>query len=262
MVLAYLAQAVRGEMAKLSRRSSIWYAVVPLAIVIPVALNFSIAKATESNILRGAGGMDTDNTAYWILIFSTFILMSGGVSSLCAEFKDRTIETAFAIQPRRWILPVAKLIVFGAISAVTAGLTTLVLLAGFPHLFPQIWGEVDALSSDGIRLLIAVPIFALLISALGLGLSALVPKPGLVVMTALLWKFGIEVFVTFIPGDLGLLLQRLSPFKNGELGVGQLATIESYFGGRNGSLLYFATLCVMIFVLGVVRLSLVDTKSE
>ncbi|MCP9620503.1 ABC transporter permease [Nocardia otitidiscaviarum] len=262
MTITYLVQAVRSELAKLSWRSSVWYSVVPLAVLIPVAINFGIAKATQSNAFRGAGGMDTNNAAYWILIFSTFILMSAGVSSLSAEFKDRTAETAFAIQPRRWILPVAKLIVYGAISAVTAGLTTFALLAGFPRLFPEIWGEVDAFSADGVRLLIAVPVFALLICALGLGLSALVPKPGLVVMIVLLWKFGIEVFVTFIPGDLGLLLQRLSPFKNGELGVGQLATIESYFGGQNGSLAYFAILCVVIFVVGTVRLSVADTRSE
>ncbi|MFE6858148.1 ABC transporter permease [Nocardia sp. NPDC057668] len=261
MVLTYLAQSVRSEAAKLSRRSSLWYAVVPLALVIPVAINFGIAKATESNTFRGAGGMHTNNAAYWILIFSTFILMSGGVTSLCAEVKDRTIETAFAIQPRRWLLPVAKLIVFGAVSAVTSFAATFIMLGGFPRLFPEIWGKVDAFSGDGIRLLICVPLFAVLVTALGLGVSALLPKPGLVVMAVLLWKFGVEVFVTLIPGDPGLLLQRLSPFKNGELGVGQLSTIESYFGGQNGSLAYFAILCVLIFAFGTVRLSLSDTKN-
>ncbi|MGX1810668.1 ABC transporter permease [Nocardia sp. NPDC055321] len=262
MILTYFAQSVRSEIAKLYPRSSLWYAVVPLALIIPVAINFGIAKATQSNTFRGAGGMDTNNAAYWILIFSTFILMSGGVSSLCAEFKDRTAETAFAIQPRRWLLPVAKLVVYGTITAGTAFVATLIMLAGFPRMFPEIWGEVDATSSDGIRLLIGVPFFALLICALGLGISALMPKPGLVVMVVLLWKFGIEVFVTLIPGDVGLVLQRLSPFKNGELGVGQLSTIKSYFGGQNGSLLFFTVLCVAIFVIGTVRLSISDTKSE
>lgn len=260
MIAIYLLRAVRSELAKLSWRSSIWYAVVPLAIVIPLALNFGIAKATEANKLNGAGGMDTNNAAYWILVFSSFILMAGGVSSLCAEFKDNTVETVFGIQTRRWTLPIAKLIVFGAIAAVAALVVTFLILWAFPQLFPEIWGKVELFSADGVKLLIGVPVYTLLITALGLGVAALVPKPGLVVMIVLLWKFGVEVFVTFVPGDLGVTLQQLSPFKNGELGVGQLATIESMFGGQNGSLIYFAVVCVAIFAVGTVRLSLTDTK--
>ncbi|WP_327150354.1 ABC transporter permease [Nocardia sp. NBC_01329] len=260
MIATYLVRAVRSEIAKLSWRSSVWYAIVPLAVAIPIGLNFGIAKATEANKLNGAGGMDTNNAAYWILVFSAFILMAGGVSSLCAEFKDNTVETVFGIQTRRWILPIAKLIVFGVIAALAALVVTFLILWAFPQLFPEIWGRVEVFSADGVKLLIGVPVYTLLITALGLGVAALVPKPGLVVMIVLLWKFGVEVFVTFVPGDLGVTLQQLSPFKNGELGVGQLATIESLFGGQNGSLAYFALVCVAIFGVGTVRLSLTDTK--
>ncbi|GGK96984.1 ABC transporter permease [Nocardia jinanensis] len=260
MIATYLVRAVRSEIAKLSRRSSVWYAIVPLAILIPLGLNFGIAKATEANKLNGAGGMDTNNAAYWILVFSSFILMAGGVSSLCAEFKDNTVETVFGIQTRRWLLPIAKLVVFGVIAGLAALVVTFLILWAFPQLFPEIWGRVEVFSGDGIQLLIGVPIYTLLITALGLGVAALVPKPGLVVMIVLLWKFGVEVFVTFVPGDLGVTLQQLSPFKNGELGVGQLATIESLFGGQNGSLVYFAVICVVIFSVGTVRLSVTDTK--
>ncbi|MBF6212354.1 ABC transporter permease [Nocardia puris] len=262
MLATYLARSVRSELTKLSWRNSFWYTVVPLAILIPVLINFGIAKATQEQAFNGSGGMETNNSTYWILIFATFILMSGGVTSLCAEFKDKTVETAFGIQARRWLLPVSKLIVFGAISGVTSLLTTFILVGGFPRLFPDVWGKVDAFSSVGVRLLICVPIFTMLICALGLGLSALLPKPGLVVMIVLLWKFGVEVFVTFVPGDLGIMLQRLSPFKNGELGVGQMSTIKTLFGGPTGSLLYFAALCLAIFVIGTVRLSTGDTKTD
>ncbi|MFF2082384.1 ABC transporter permease [Nocardia sp. NPDC058176] len=262
MIGTYLARSVRSELAKLSWRNSLWFSVVPLAVLIPVLINFGIAKAAQAQAINGLGGMETNNTTYWVLIFSTFILMSGAVTSLCAEFKDKTVETVYGIQARRWLLPVAKLIVFGTVSGVVALATTFLLLGGFPRLFPDIWGKVDAFSADGIRLLICVPIFTILVCALGLGLSALLPKPGVVVMVVLLWKFGIEVFVTLMPGDLSTLLQRLSPFRNGELGVGQMSTITSLFGGENGSLLYFGVLCVTIFVIGTVRMSTGDTKSE
>nr|WP_198429100.1 ABC transporter permease [Nocardia bovistercoris] len=249
-------------MAKLSWRNPLWYLVIPSAILIPAALNYGIAAAVESNRLDGGGGMDTDNAAYWILIFSTFILMSGAVSSLCSEFKDDTLQIVYRIQPRRPLLPVAKLIVFGGIGAAAAAVTTFAILWGFPRIFPEIWGRVDILSADGIRLWCGIPLFTVLVCALGLGLAALVPKPGLVVMIVLLWKFGLEVFVGFIPGDVGETLQELSPFKNGELGVGQMATFDSVFGGQNGSFLYFAALCSAVFVIGVTRLSRADVSSD
>ncbi|MEU1981415.1 ABC transporter permease [Nocardia sp. NPDC019395] len=262
MLARYTIRAVRSELAKLSWRNPLWYTVVPLAILIPLALNFGIAKASQAEAINGYGGMETSNATYWVLIFSTFILMSGAVSSLSNEFKDKTVETVAGIQARRWLLPVAKLIVFGVLSGAVAGATTFLLLGGFPRLFPDVWGGVDAFSGAGIRLLICVPILTVLVCALGLGLAALLPKPGLVVMIVLLWKFGIEVFVTFVNNDFGRMLQRLSPFKNGELGVGQLSTVESYFGGPNGSLLYFAVPCLVIFVLGTLRLSTGDMKSD
>ncbi|CAM3050708.1 ABC transporter permease [Skermania piniformis] len=261
-VAGSLRRSVRSELAKLSGRSSVWLVVIPLALIIPLGLNVGIAAAAEANAFDGAGGMDTDNAAYWILVFSTFILMSAAVTALCAEYKDKTIDTVFAIAPRRALLPVAKLIVFGAIGAVAAGVITFLILWGIPQLFPTIWGRVDVWSAAGVRLLICVPIYTVLVTAAGLGLSALVPKPGLVVMIVLLWKFGIEVFATFVPGDLGLLLQRLAPFKNGELGAGQMTTIESPFGGPNGSLAYFAALCLAVFVLGTVRMTRVDPRGE
>ncbi|MGW4366532.1 ABC transporter permease [Nocardia takedensis] len=262
MIATPLLRSVRSELAKLSWRSGLWYTIVPLAVLIPLGLNFGIAKAVEASKFDGGGGMDTDNAAYWIIVFSTFILMSAGVTSLCAEYKDNTVQIAYGIQPRRWLLPVAKLIVFGVISAVTAAVTTVIVLAGFPRVFPDIWGRVELFSAEGLRLWLGIPLLTVLVCALGLGLSALIPKPAVVVTIVLLWKFGLEVFVTFIPGEVGMTLQEWSPFKNGELGVGQMATFDSVFGGENGSLLYFAVLCVAVFVAGTVRSSVLDMKND
>ena len=98
-VATFLARSVRAELAKLSVRSPLWYAVIPLAVLIPAVLNFGIAKAAQLSKIDGSGGMDTNNAAYWILVFSTFILMTGAVNSFCAEFRDGTAEIAFAVQP-------------------------------------------------------------------------------------------------------------------------------------------------------------------
>lgn len=259
--IKYLTSAIRSESAKLSWRSPLWYAIVPAAVLVPIALNGAIAAAAQMNKLNGSGGMDTDNAAYWIIVFSTFILMTGPVTSFCNEFGYQTAEIAFAIQPRRWLLPVAKLVVFGAVAAVAAGVTTCVILAGFPRIFPEVWGRVDLFSGAGVQLWLGIPTLTVLVCALGLGLSVLIPRASLVVILVLLWKFGIETFITFVPGDFGLTLQRFSPFKNAELGVGQMSSFQSPFGGAPGSLIYFAVIALGVFLLGIFRLTRADIRS-
>ena len=255
-------RAVRCEFGKLPPRNPIWTVTIPLAILIPVLINAGIAKATQADLLKTQGGMDTNNAAYWIIIFTTFILMLGGVSSACSEFATRSVDSYLAIQPKRWIMPVAKLITFGLIAVVTSEITTFGVMWLLPKVFPDVWGRVDVFSADGIRLLLGLPALALFICMLGIGLSMLVRRAGLVVMLVLLWKFGAEVFVVYVPGDFGLILQRLAPFKNGEIGAGQLATFDTLFGNATGSLFYFGALCVLVFIVGVVKLSTRDVPSD
>ncbi|MFT4043308.1 MAG: ABC transporter permease [Gordonia sp. (in: high G+C Gram-positive bacteria)] len=260
-VTRQLINAIGSESTKLSWRSPLWYAIVPAAVGIPIVLNGAIAVAAQMNKFNGGGGMDTNNAAYWIIIFSTFILMTGPVTSFSGEFGNRTVEIVFTIAPRRWLLPIAKLVVFGTVAAGASALTVFAILWGFPHIFPDVWGRVDLFSGTGVRLWLGIPILTVLVCALGLGLSVLIPRPSLVIILVLLWKFGVETFVGFVPGDVGLILQKFSPFKNAELGVGQMSSFDSVFGGPTGSLLYFAVLAVAIFALGLIRLTRADVRS-
>ncbi|MBL1077235.1 ABC transporter permease [Nocardia sp. 2] len=255
-------RAVRSEWAKLSWRDPLWLAIVPIAILLPVALNASLALATRMNKVNGAGGMDTNNAGYWVMVFSTIILMSAGVSSLSNEFKYATAELAYTTQPRRWLLPTAKLIVFGLVAATATLATTLILLAGFPTVFPDVWGRVDLTSPPGLRLLWALPFFAFAVTTLGLGLAALIPRPGVVVGAILLWKFGIETFSAMLPLKIANIVQQWMPFKNGELGAGQYPTIRPAFGSPTGALAYFALIAATVFVLGTIRLSRRDLTTD
>ncbi len=257
-----LARAVRSEWAKLSWRSPLWYALVPFAIAIPIAINAALAAAAQMNKINGAGGMDTDNAAYWVIVFSTFILMAGAVTSYCGEFKDGTAEIVFPIAPARWLLPVAKLIVFGAVSGVAVFATTLANLAVLPKVFPEIWDRVDPLDPAGLRLLVGTPVLTVLIVALALGVSMLIPRPGVAIMALLLWKWGVEVFVGFLPGELGIFLQRAALFKNGEMGAGQSPTFDSLFGGATGSMAYFAAVALAVFGVGVWQLQRRDVVTD
>ncbi|MGV9676940.1 ABC transporter permease [Nocardia sp. NPDC003482] len=258
----HLARAVRSELTKLSWRSPVWLAIVPIAVALPLAVNASLAVASRMNKINGGGGMDTNNAGYWVMIFATIILMSAGVSSLSNEFRYATAQLVYCAQTRRWLLPVAKLIVFGVLAAVAVLVTMVILLAVFPVVFPEVWGRVDMGSAAGIRLLWALPVFAFCVCALGVGLAGLVPRPGVVVGGVLLWKFGIEAFSAMLPVKVGNAVQRWMPFKNGELGAGQYPTSHPAFGGANGALLYFALVAAVFFVLGTVRLSRRDLATD
>ncbi|MEU8899832.1 ABC transporter permease [Nocardia sp. NPDC048505] len=257
-----LGRAVASEFAKLSWRSPVWLAVVPIAVLLPVAVNASLAIATQMNKVNGGGGMDTNNAGYWVMIFSTIILMSAGVTSLSNEFKYATVHLVYSAQPRRWLLPAAKQIVYGLIAAATTLFTVLILLGLFPRVFPEVWGRVDLTSAAGLRLLWALPTFAFFVTALGLGLAALVPRPGVVLGTVLLWKFGIETFSAMLPVKIANQVQRWMPFKNGELGAGQYPTSKPAFGTPNGALLYFALLATALLLLGAYRLTRRDPTTD
>ncbi|MEV0856251.1 ABC transporter permease [Nocardia fluminea] len=257
-----LGRAVRSELAKLSWRSPVWFAIVPIAVLLPIVLNASLAIATRMNKVNGAGGMDTDNAGYWVMIFSTIVLMSAGVSSLSNEFKYATVELVYCAQARRWLLPAAKLIVFGLIAAAATLATVVILLAAFPAVFPEVWGRVELTSSAGLRLLRGLPAFAFFVSALGIGIAGLIPRPGVVVGVVLLWKFGIETFSAMLPVKIGNVVAQWMPFKNGELGAGQYPTMRPIFGGAGGSLAYFALIATVFFVLGTMRLSRRDLTTD
>lgn len=255
-------RGVKAEITKLSWRSPIFYAYLPLAVLIPIVLNAAIAIATQKDLLMGNGGMETSNAGFWIITFTTLILMLAAVSSTCSEYSYGSIGKYLSIQPRRSVLPVSKLLTYGGLGLVISLVTTLIVIIGFPLIFPDVWGPVEPFSTEGWRLIYGIPLLTFFTCALGVGLSLLVRRAGTVVLLVVLWKYGVEVFATYIPGDGGIVLQRLSPFKNAELGAGQAATFDSYFGGPIGSLAYFAVICAIFFGIGLWRLSARDVDTD
>ncbi len=262
MSSSILARGLRAELSKLSWHSPIFYAYIPLAVIIPILLNAAIAIATQQELLMGNGGMETANAGFWIITFTTLILMLAAVSSTCSEYGFGSIGAYLSIQPRRAVLPVSKLLAYGGLGLLISLFTTLFVLVGFPLIFPEVWGTVRPFSAEGWRLIYGIPVLTFFTCALGIGLSLLIRRAGTVVLLVVLWKYGIEVFSSYIPGQAGVTLQRLSPFKNAELGAGQAATFDSYFGGSLGSLGYFAAICLVVFGIGVWRLSARDVDTD
>lgn len=253
--MSTLIRGVRSELARWSWRSPVVLIFVPLAIGIPILINLVIALAARGDLIANTGGVETDNAGYWAIVFTSLIMMLAAVSATCGEYRNRTIDKYLTIAPRRWGLPAAKLVTYGCLAIMVALVTIVVLLWLFPLIFPDVWGGVSIGSGDGIRLIIGVPVLGFFICALGIGLSLLIRRSGIVIMAILLWKYGVELAFTFVPGGFGDWLQRWSPFRNGELGAGQGATsTPTPFGGDTGSLIYFGVLCLLIFAFGVVKL--------
>ncbi|MGW6422431.1 hypothetical protein ACWF82_07125 [Nocardia sp. NPDC055053] len=117
-------------------------------------------------------------------------------------------------------------------------------------MFPDVWGQVELTSAAGLRLLWGLSVFAFFVSASGIGIAGLIPRPGVVVGVVPLWKFGIETFSAMLPVKVGNIVAQWMPFTNGELGAGQYPTMRPIFGGANGSLAYFAIIASVFFVLG------------
>ena len=78
-------RSIRSELAVLSWRSPLFYALVLLAILIPFWSERRSCCRRPAEQDQRLGGMDTDNAAYWVIVFSTFIMMAGAVTSYCGS---------------------------------------------------------------------------------------------------------------------------------------------------------------------------------
>lgn len=260
-----LGRAIRAELAKLSWRSGIFWAAIPLSIVIPVVITGGIAAAQEyiSNlnshagpdevVLPGGYSMTPDNTVYWVLFLSTFVMACAAVNSYGSEVKNRTTDAFGYIQPCRWTLLTAKLVVFGVLGALTTFVGVIVINGVFPHVFTTIWADITVFSPQGIRFLWSIPLYTFALVGLGLGLVALIRSTFMVVALLLFVKLGTEAFLTVGDPDTADDLRHYSPFLNAEYSTGQTMGVPDGMWGPSMAIAYYGVIFGVVFLVGVWR---------
>ncbi|MGX1807197.1 hypothetical protein ACWIGI_15900 [Nocardia sp. NPDC055321] len=265
-----LIDAIRAELTKLTWRSGVLWAAIPLSIIVPLVLTAGIAALNEAIwdknaaatpdevLLPGGYSMTPDNAVYWVLFFSTFFMMCAAVNSYGSEVRSKTVVLFNYIQPRRWTLLTAKLVVFGGLGAATTAVAVLAINGIVPRFSPRTWSEVSLFTPAGIRFVWAIPLYTVLLVALGLGLVALVRQTYIVVAAVLFLKLGTEAALLLASVDFGNALRRYSPFINAEYSTGQMQGMPDGIWGRNVAIAFYATCFLTVFGIGLWRSARVD----
>ncbi|MET9202592.1 hypothetical protein [Gordonia sp. NPDC003585] len=188
---------------------------------------------------------------------STTTTSAGGVGALESRIAVTVLSLRY-IQPCRWTLLTAKLVVFGVLGAATTAVAVAVTNSVLPRLSPNTWSEVSLFTSEGIRFLWAIPLYTVLLIALGLGLVALIRHTYLVIALVLFVKLGTEAFLLLADIDLGDAFRHYSPFINAESSTGQLQGMPEGIWGVNIAILYYAVFFLAVFGLGLWRASRVS----
>ncbi|MDH3047092.1 ABC transporter permease [Gordonia alkanivorans] len=253
-------QIRRGTRAELTRvggaRSILLYGLIPGAVLLPLVITLGVATVAERFASISGSiqvtSVTTTNSVYWVITFTVMIWAVVAAYAQTTAERGALGELARHLYPRRWTGLVSRWIAYGVGAALCSAALVALVMAILPTFFPKVYSGVDIGSPEGLRFLIAVPVFAVFTVGIGIGLAAIIGHPAGTVVALLGWTYVIENAISLVPD--GYTLQQYMPFLNGTFGTGQeLAFMPPW--GPTGGLLYCGAVAVALFVLGCVSLT-------
>ncbi|GAC53767.1 MULTISPECIES: hypothetical protein [Gordonia] len=258
---AVVGQIRRGTRAELTRvggaRSILLYGLIPGAVLLPLVITFGVATVAERFASISGSiqvtSVTTTNSVYWVITFTVMIWAVVAAYAQATAERGALGELARHLYPRRWTGLVSRWIAYGTGAALCSAALVALVMAMLPTFFPKVYSGVDIGSAEGVRFLIAVPVFAVFAVGIGIGLAAIIGHPAGTVVTLLGWAYVIENAISLVPD--GYTLQQYMPFLNGTFGTGQeLAFMPPW--GPTGGLLYCGAIALTLVTLGCITLTL------
>ncbi|MFI9400730.1 ABC transporter permease [Nocardia sp. NPDC052316] len=248
-----IGRGIAAEWTRTTGRSFLWIVAVPLTFVLPLVVTFAIAAVAERlAVLPGqsyVATVSTTNSVYWVITLSVSVMMVATAYAHATQWRGQTSDLNAFLFPRSWTVALARWIYYGAITAISTVILLVVVMVTLPHLFPQIYGNVDITDSAGIRFLWTVPSYAFAACGVGVAVGSLIRTPSAAIAVLLFWVYVVEISINLLPH--GHTLQAYAPFLNAVAATGQEVAFLPRFG-RNGSLLYFILVAVALFVITAV----------
>lgn len=264
-----LANTIKSEWIKLRSTKSVYWTTV---LVIVFSLGIS-AMIGWGNGFAMQDTIDNDDTEMLSMLgdpftlgdamagvqgFGVMVLIIQAVLIVTGEYGNGTAKLSVLAAPKRWQLPVAKVIVYGGIAAALS----LVLAVG-SVLLARVMANIQledtslsrgwSLGADGAWItMVMVALYAVLAVAASIGVGYIVRRTAGAMAVMLLWALVLEGVVSIL-GRVGQWVSPYLPFANMNAAI-QRTALEDAPWGPVGSAVYFAVVCVVIFTVGVVVL--------
>lgn len=264
-----LAHAINAEWIKIRTTKAVYWTSA-LIIVFSVAfgafmgwangMNYKLAVDDNNAELMALSvdGFDVPNALMGMQAFGVMIILIQGVLLVTGEYGNNTAKSNVLAVPKRWQLPVAKFVVYGVIAAVAtliASVFSVVVTkwaAGTQVDDDAVLSGISLSADDAWMVILRMVIYAFGAVALAIGVAYLLRRTAGAMAVVLLWVLVLEDIVAMIPKAQDWIPQYL-PFKNMNSAV-NLDDLANAPWGQTGSVIYFAVICLVIFILGTVVL--------
>ncbi|AHW65196.1 ABC-type transporter, permease subunit [Corynebacterium glyciniphilum AJ 3170] len=264
-----LAHAINAEWIKIRTTKAVYWTsalIVVFSVAFGAFMGWANATSYQMFVDDGdletaainAGALDVAGALMGLQVFGVMIILIQSALLVTGEYGNNTAKSSVLAVPKRWQLPVAKFIVYGVIAAIvtliSAVLSVLVTkwVAGLQIDDEAVLSNISLSADDAWTVMLRMVIYSLGAVALAIGIGYLLRKTAGAMAVLLLWVLVLEEIPGMFPRVKEWVPQYM-PFKNigGAVNLNDVANAP---WGQAGSVIYFAVICLVIFIIGTVTL--------
>lgn len=243
---------LRSEWTKLRTTRSFWWtsALIILFGVGFAALTGSFATGEDlSTILLLAG-----STVSGVYIASFIVVIVQAVMMFTTEFRYGYQQQSFLATPKRWVVALAKWLLYALLAMVITFITVLlcfyvakVLASEVASSTLDVWNDSEAL-----RIMWQYPLGAALLVTFASGIALLLRQSAGAITLILMWYLALEDLAGLLP-RVGEFVGKYGPFTNLRSFITGYQAADPGWGPEFGAV-YFGIWAVVLFLAGIVVL--------
>lgn len=246
--MSTLSGAIDAERIKLTTvRAPLWSCIVAAVLGLGLA-------ALQGSLTSGIEGLPPERAVIGVAVFAVPVLMILAATTMTGEYRTGMIRTTFSATPNRPMVLIVKAAVVAVVSGVFISVLSVAAALVARLLADPLLGDQLSLSESGVwRVSAALGLFAALAAVLGVAVGALLRHTAGAVAALLLWPLVIEPILGNLP-TIGAEVGPYLPFANVFLftHVQWMYPVYAMPWGEVGSLIYFAAVTAVVFVVAVI----------
>lgn len=236
-----------SEWIKLRSTKSFWWTTVLFVV-------FSVGMAALMGAFTVDAPLFAESAAIGVYMFGFIVIAVQAVMVVTTEYRHRYQSVTYLATPKRWVVAVAKLLLYLVIGMVLTLITVaLVFLVAGWFAPTESVADYDPFGTEtGQRLLWVYPVMAGLMIIFAQGIALLLRQTAGAVTLVLMWYLALEGVIRMLP-EWGNRIADYMPFENLNAFATNMDRLDVPWDAA-GSGLYFAAWAVVIWGLGVLAL--------
>ncbi|ALC06820.1 ABC-type multidrug transport system, permease component [Corynebacterium deserti GIMN1.010] len=241
---------LRSEWTKLTTTKSFWWTT---ALFLIISLGFAaMTGSLATGDSMASLFLFAGNTVTGLYLLGFVVLMIQATMIFTTEFRYGYQSQTFLATPKRWVVALAKWLLYVVLAAALTFVTVLLcfylakaLASDVASSTLVVWEDKQALA-----IMWKYPVAAALMVTLCSGVALLVRQTAGAVSLVLMWHFALENLLSFLP-KVGESVGKYGPFTNLRSFITEYQTIDPGWSTNTGAV-YFAAWAVVLFVAGII----------